>query len=453
MEKYVTREEFERFYKYVIRQLRNMRLGTGLGSHQHVRSDITDFWITPFWDNIPDKPSTFPPSSHSHVVADITNHNKAVHDALGIDADTVDGYHLDQDVRTTASPTFAGITAGDIKIENKHIQGRNFFGIIGCIGSWGENPFFYPVLNSLAYIDKIYTVTVSEPFVCGSISNLFDFSLETSARWNTTSNLPATIEIDFGETTHYWKILGVYFVYTRYASYVKIEIYNTSTSTWQTLKEVNSNSKPNVYWTGGQSYVGKIRFTFDGVVNFDEIAIGGIYGYTSWSDISGQGHFLFKEGDTMYGDLTMALGTKMGLGVSPSYILHVQQNSPTDPIADAWTTYSTRNTKEIINEITNFSKILSEFKSIPIHRWKRRLTEPKPEDFENENEYKKALEEYQKKIQLKKFNIEKISAIAEEVPEFVKSYDEEGNLVGIDLLGYIGWLHAILKGIIQKIGV
>jgi hypothetical protein len=29
------------------------------------RQDITDFWNTPFWGNIPDKPSAFPPSSHS----------------------------------------------------------------------------------------------------------------------------------------------------------------------------------------------------------------------------------------------------------------------------------------------------------------------------------------------------------------------------------------------------
>ena len=29
------------------------------------RSKITDFFTTPFWDNIPDKPDTYPPSSHS----------------------------------------------------------------------------------------------------------------------------------------------------------------------------------------------------------------------------------------------------------------------------------------------------------------------------------------------------------------------------------------------------
>lgn len=31
-----------------------------------VKDTVADFWAEPFWDNITDKPSTFPPSSHSH---------------------------------------------------------------------------------------------------------------------------------------------------------------------------------------------------------------------------------------------------------------------------------------------------------------------------------------------------------------------------------------------------
>jgi len=45
----------------------------GLEEHTHVRADITDFWATPFWDNIPDKPSTFPPEAHTHPRSDITD--------------------------------------------------------------------------------------------------------------------------------------------------------------------------------------------------------------------------------------------------------------------------------------------------------------------------------------------------------------------------------------------
>ncbi|MBA7465159.1 hypothetical protein ES707_00321 [subsurface metagenome] len=34
--------------------------------HTHPRTEISDFWDAAFWGNIPDKPSTFPPSAHTH---------------------------------------------------------------------------------------------------------------------------------------------------------------------------------------------------------------------------------------------------------------------------------------------------------------------------------------------------------------------------------------------------
>jgi len=37
------------------------------------RSKISDFWATPFWEKIPDKPSEFPPTPHSHVRSDISD--------------------------------------------------------------------------------------------------------------------------------------------------------------------------------------------------------------------------------------------------------------------------------------------------------------------------------------------------------------------------------------------
>jgi len=37
------------------------------------RDKITDFFSSPFWDNIPDKPSEFPPEPHTHTVSDITD--------------------------------------------------------------------------------------------------------------------------------------------------------------------------------------------------------------------------------------------------------------------------------------------------------------------------------------------------------------------------------------------
>jgi len=36
------------------------------------RSKISDLFTAPFWGNIPDKPSTFPPSPHGHDASEIT---------------------------------------------------------------------------------------------------------------------------------------------------------------------------------------------------------------------------------------------------------------------------------------------------------------------------------------------------------------------------------------------
>jgi len=41
--------------------------------HTHTRSEITDFWEAPFWENIPDKPSEYPPEAHTHSRSDITD--------------------------------------------------------------------------------------------------------------------------------------------------------------------------------------------------------------------------------------------------------------------------------------------------------------------------------------------------------------------------------------------
>jgi len=42
-----------------------------LDAHTHERSEITDFFNAPFWENIPDKPTEYPPSAHTHEIADI----------------------------------------------------------------------------------------------------------------------------------------------------------------------------------------------------------------------------------------------------------------------------------------------------------------------------------------------------------------------------------------------
>jgi len=131
-------------------------------------------------------------------------------------------------------------------------------------------------------------------------------------------------------------------------------------------------------------------------------------------------------------------------------ILTVQQTSATDPIADAWITYSLRKEKTILKDVGVLN-----FDEIPARRWKRKLTKPKLTDFEEETEDGRvrtreeqladALEEYTKKKSSQKFNQEQFGLIAEEAPDCLKAYDDTGELVGINTSAYIGWLHAVVK--------
>jgi hypothetical protein len=52
-------------------------------AHTHYRGDITNFWSSPFWTNIPDKPSTFPPSAHA------SSHASRGADAVSLDASQI----------------------------------------------------------------------------------------------------------------------------------------------------------------------------------------------------------------------------------------------------------------------------------------------------------------------------------------------------------------------------
>ncbi|MHA1290368.1 MAG: hypothetical protein ACTSPB_23555, partial [Candidatus Thorarchaeota archaeon] len=110
-------------------------------SHNHIRSDVTDFWNSPFWSNIPDKPSTFPPEAHNHderyfTESEHINDSQGSQDGgkpikldsngkidlsmiyqgpgSGLDADKWDGHqfadYLNQAVKSNSSPTFANLT-------------------------------------------------------------------------------------------------------------------------------------------------------------------------------------------------------------------------------------------------------------------------------------------------------------------------------------------------------
>lgn len=55
--------------------------------HNVLRAKITDLWAAPFWENIPDKPSTFTPGVHTHLIADVSNLQTTLNGKQPLDAD------------------------------------------------------------------------------------------------------------------------------------------------------------------------------------------------------------------------------------------------------------------------------------------------------------------------------------------------------------------------------
>ncbi|MBU1045824.1 putative metal-binding motif-containing protein [Patescibacteria group bacterium] len=111
---------------------------------------------------------------------------------------------------------------------------------------------------------------------------------------------------------------------------------------------------------------------------------------------------------------------KIGIGTSsPTNILTIAQNSATDPIADAWTVYSTPGSKIVLGTADDQTDAyLEKFKNLPVYKWKR-----------SENE------------------VERLGVLASSsTPSEILAFDAEGNIQGIDLGGYIGFLHETMKG-------
>ena len=96
------------------------------------RSKITDFFASPFWDNIPDKPSEFPPEAHTHTKSDITDFAHT-HDASDINSGVLsidripntvlDFYSVVGDVETIYQNPYSDkylLEIVTVKVENGH---------------------------------------------------------------------------------------------------------------------------------------------------------------------------------------------------------------------------------------------------------------------------------------------------------------------------------------------
>lgn len=152
----------------------------------------------------------------------------------------------------------------------------------------------------------------------------------------------------------------------------------------------------------------------------------------------------------------------LGVGTASSpNILTIQQNSPTDPIADSWTVYpSDRLHKQILSQ--NPIGYLDRLKSIKVYEWQKlplvsddeakqalRTRKPTPQQLAA-----KKRELAQAKTALPKFQAKRVGMVIDDdnIPPEVLSFNPDGSKAGIDLLAYMGYIHAALKEAALKIG-
>jgi len=299
----------------------------------------------------------------------------------GKDADTVDGFHLDQDVRTTASPTFSKLT-----ITNKLGVNITIPDVpIHAGGSIKSQASLYPafiLLNDYqdfrleiggsskyfqvrdyttgTYPFRIYSGANTETLKIGTGGNVylknylhvytpdgysalkvyndagtprFAINPQSDGSWRlydayggvwnmglvqrngkvgiNTSSPAYTLDVvsNFG-TVHYSRYFWIAFAWGRKPdSGYKIEVYTSYDGLWHTVADTTSaDAGYNVHYYF-EDYITQIRITIkSGNATYGEIRIGEIGFSASYINQYRYGYRLFKGGDTMYGQLTLAAG-------------------------------------------------------------------------------------------------------------------------------------------------
>jgi len=148
-------------------------------------------------------------------------------------------------------------------------------------------------------------------------------------------------------------------------------------------------------------------------------------------------------------------GGRIGIGtLSIPNILSVQPASSTDPIADSWTVYpSDRQHKHILQPAP--AGYLAQLKATELYEWTRTPTSSDEEAKQELRKSQPTAEELQAKKReltlakagLPKFTTKRVGMVIDDanVPAEVLTFNPDGTKAGIDLLAYLGYLHAALK--------
>jgi hypothetical protein len=210
---------------------------------------------------------------------------------------------------------------------------------------------------------------------------------------------------------------GWYNIASSYGATVEGGTYNTSNNDWATVGGGCSNTASGLRATVLGGYA-------DAAAGDYSIAAGEAVRVASIA------HYTFAFGRSFTTSTPHAVifcdslsGMKVGIQTtSPTNILTVQQNSATDPVADAWTTYSSKEYKRDIHEFTpeEYREALEKVVSVPVVKFHYKGNDKK----------------------------EKIGVIAEDAPKEILA---EGDNKAISLNEYISLLHAALKAQQERI--
>jgi len=450
-------------------------------SHSHVRADISDLWNTPFWDNIQDKPSTFPPSAHVH---DDRYYTESEIDAL------LQQYKF-LDLTDTPS-SYSGQSGKYLKVKASE-DGLEFTSVAG-----GASEFLDLTDTPSAYsgqAGKVLAIKSTEDGI-EFVSQVPD-SDKLDGKHASEFLEKTEIGIDDDDILQVDQAAGLTAGNLVRATSSGLE----SRTDAEILAQLSGKASSAFDWNG-QDLIGVGDITAAGLIvdtntlyvdkTNNRVGIGTtspgaklqvnpLVFSTPYIQLSGSSdnniyldisHALLIRTGKEAGSFNTAVsigpdgvlllgysGKNIGIQVtSPSNILTVKQSSLTDPIADSWTTYTCdRTTKDIIEEEP--TGILDTFKTIPIYRWKRKpLVSDEELGIPGEKLSKEEIEakreqKRREKLQKHKFQAERFGVMVDDpnIPEEILNRDDEGNIQGLDLLAYTGYLHAVVKELVLKV--
>jgi len=177
--------------------------------------------------------------------------------------------------------------------------------------------------NFLFHADKRWTVTVSTSPYSGRVSDLFTASPLEYVKWY-NSDLPVTIEVDFGGAQHYFVAFG----FSAWDSDhipkdFKIEIYKTNTSTWETVADVTGNTQWCYLKNYAVNYVGKIKWTIT-AVNSGDLWLSELIALRPSSKVEDKWPFLPLNATR---DINAYMGNNKWLSVATSGIVGLPKQS------------------------------------------------------------------------------------------------------------------------------